>query len=533
MSAPVRRWPLLLIGAPAAVAVWSGWVGLGGLCGFGVIHPLPGIWDALRLNTAITLPVGVEAYGAYALGAWLAPGAPESAKAFARRSAIGALALGMTGQVIYHLLAAAHATRAPWPGVVLVSCIPVITLGFGAALTHLLRAGDGEATTRACPRRPPGSWRSTADLDRFADRPDRYRAGSATGTEPPAKPVRKARPPARAYRSATRRADSPRQRATVEDAEREFGPEIAAGQVPSLYAIRSLACRANLTTPDYLCPILVIPARTRPGAGRQRGILGWHEQHPRLGRRHRRNRRSGRSNYRRHRRLAHRGDRTMAGPRRTAPYRPGPAGERAAPATVRAALQLVARHARRAGADPRHALVRGVDRSPRSLSRRRAGSHTARLRVPRRRRGLPAVHRLPGRDLAPRQARAAPAASRRAAALMLALMQPARPAMILGITGGGTGLPALRSCAYFAAQLAARLIRTVSMLAGIARAVLQPRRPLERPGTAAGTPGRGACDGCGQAGCKKRTGPSPNLRPIPTKGLPGNPGPPSLANPAP
>jgi hypothetical protein len=46
----------------------------------------------------------------------------------------------MAGQVIYHLLAAAHATRAPWPVVVLVSCMPVLTLGFGAALTHLLRS---------------------------------------------------------------------------------------------------------------------------------------------------------------------------------------------------------------------------------------------------------------------------------------------------------------------------------------------------------------------------------------------------------
>ena len=138
MSGP-RRWPLLLIAAPAAVAVWSGWVGLGGMCGFGVIHPLPGIWDALRLNTAITLPVGVEAYGAYALGAWLTPGTPEQARTFARRSAVGALVLGMLGQVVYHLLAAAHAARAPWPVVVLVSCLPVVTLGFGAALTHLLR----------------------------------------------------------------------------------------------------------------------------------------------------------------------------------------------------------------------------------------------------------------------------------------------------------------------------------------------------------------------------------------------------------
>ena len=70
----MRRWPLFLIAAPAAVAVWSGWVGLGGMCGFGIIHPLPGICAGFQLNTAITLPVGVEAYGAYALGAWLAPG---------------------------------------------------------------------------------------------------------------------------------------------------------------------------------------------------------------------------------------------------------------------------------------------------------------------------------------------------------------------------------------------------------------------------------------------------------------------------
>ena len=62
------RWPLLLIAAPAAVAIWSGWVGLGELCGFGPIHPLPGIADGCTINTAITLPVGVEAYGAYALG---------------------------------------------------------------------------------------------------------------------------------------------------------------------------------------------------------------------------------------------------------------------------------------------------------------------------------------------------------------------------------------------------------------------------------------------------------------------------------
>jgi hypothetical protein len=144
------RWPLFLIAAPAAVAIWSGWVGLGGLCGFGPVELLPGVTN-WTLNTAITLPVGVEAYAAYALGAWMSPGTHPKARTFARWSALGALAYGMAGQVIYHLLAAAHATSAPWPVVVVVSCMPVAVLGLAAALTHLLRvpvAVPGKAAKR-------------------------------------------------------------------------------------------------------------------------------------------------------------------------------------------------------------------------------------------------------------------------------------------------------------------------------------------------------------------------------------------------
>ena len=139
-DSPSRRWPLILIAAPAAVAVWSGWVGLGGMCGFGLVQPFPGI-VAWHLNTAITLPVGVEAYGAYALGVWLAARmVPPRARRFAFWSAIGSLALGMLGQVAFHLLTAAGRTRAPWEVVVLVSCMPVVVLGCAAALTHLRRA---------------------------------------------------------------------------------------------------------------------------------------------------------------------------------------------------------------------------------------------------------------------------------------------------------------------------------------------------------------------------------------------------------
>src|SRR6185437_8201835 len=100
----------------------------------------PGIGDGFFVNTAITLPIGIESYGAYALSVWLGGRASERTRLFARRSAIGALVLGCFGQVAYHLLAAAHWTEAPWPVVIGVACLPVVTLFFAATLMHLKRA---------------------------------------------------------------------------------------------------------------------------------------------------------------------------------------------------------------------------------------------------------------------------------------------------------------------------------------------------------------------------------------------------------
>jgi hypothetical protein len=156
----VRSWPLLVLAAPAAVAVWSGWVGIGQMTGFGQIHPLPGIWDSLCIDTAVTLPVGVEAYAAYALRAWLARSRQVSRRTrrFAGWSAAASLLLGMAGQVAYHLLAQAGATRAPWEITTAVSCLPVLVLGMGAALAHLLCAdacGSGQADP--APEPPPSS----------------------------------------------------------------------------------------------------------------------------------------------------------------------------------------------------------------------------------------------------------------------------------------------------------------------------------------------------------------------------------------
>jgi hypothetical protein len=143
-----RRWPLWLLGAPAVVAIWSGWVGLGQMAGFGVVHPLPGIADGFELNTAITLPVGVEAYSAYALGAWLSPARLHAgARTFAKRSALASLGLGLIGQVLYHLLTSWGYQRAPVGVVVFVACLPVLVLGAGATLHHLLATHTPEDTT--------------------------------------------------------------------------------------------------------------------------------------------------------------------------------------------------------------------------------------------------------------------------------------------------------------------------------------------------------------------------------------------------
>jgi hypothetical protein len=53
-----------------------------------VVHPLPGIADRFSINSAITLPIGVETYAAFALRVWLSGQIPVSARRFAKWSAL-------------------------------------------------------------------------------------------------------------------------------------------------------------------------------------------------------------------------------------------------------------------------------------------------------------------------------------------------------------------------------------------------------------------------------------------------------------
>jgi hypothetical protein len=59
----------------------------------------------------------------------------------------------MFGQIAYHLLNAAHVVHAPWEITTAVSCLPVITLGFAAALIHLLHLGHEDEAETQLPQR--------------------------------------------------------------------------------------------------------------------------------------------------------------------------------------------------------------------------------------------------------------------------------------------------------------------------------------------------------------------------------------------
>src|SRR5260221_4041333 len=186
----VRSWPLLVLAAPAAAEVWSGWVGVAQKTGFGMVSPLPGIWPSLHLDTSITLPVGVECYAAIALRAWLSPAGSVSQRTrqFARRSAIFSFTLGMAGQVAYHLMQQAGMTRAPWAVTMLGSCLPVLVLAMGTALAHMLHDDAADADHSRTEGPGPWSFADQGGTDRSGPDEEPARSGRA-GPAPGPRPV--------------------------------------------------------------------------------------------------------------------------------------------------------------------------------------------------------------------------------------------------------------------------------------------------------------------------------------------------------
>lgn len=135
----LMRAMVLLVAASAFVAIWGGWVGLGGLAGFGPVNLLPGIGSGLEVDLSITLPLGIEAYAAIALYIAVSGLVVGGARWFAYGSAFAALAIGAFGQATYHVLSADQlSTAAPTPVVIFVSILPVLVLGGASTLLHLV-----------------------------------------------------------------------------------------------------------------------------------------------------------------------------------------------------------------------------------------------------------------------------------------------------------------------------------------------------------------------------------------------------------
>lgn len=156
----IGTWPILVLLLPAFVAIWGGWVGLGEMTGFGLINLLPGMGtDALPaelgqgakgfrwavVNTAITLPIGLETYAAYALHVFIqVQSRPGFLRTFAGVSALCSLILGMSGQVAYHVMESMKITEAPIWVTAIVGSLPVAVLGLGTTLGALIRRAEAQ-----------------------------------------------------------------------------------------------------------------------------------------------------------------------------------------------------------------------------------------------------------------------------------------------------------------------------------------------------------------------------------------------------
>ena len=93
------------------------------------------------------------------------PGLLRSAQDAPVRQVVGdlLLALGMAGQVTFHLLAQAGMARAPWAITTIVSCLPVLVLAMGTTLAHMLRADADAVDALDSGTGPPAVLRSPED----------------------------------------------------------------------------------------------------------------------------------------------------------------------------------------------------------------------------------------------------------------------------------------------------------------------------------------------------------------------------------
>jgi hypothetical protein len=136
MNETLKKVSLLGVAAPMLVSTWSGWVGLGTMCGFGIIQPFPGI-SGFELDTRITLPMGSEFYMIIGMSYAISRGTTRTARRFAAWSTGFALVQSLAAQVAYHYMHSQGVDDAPWGVIVAVSASLVLTLASAMMLYHL------------------------------------------------------------------------------------------------------------------------------------------------------------------------------------------------------------------------------------------------------------------------------------------------------------------------------------------------------------------------------------------------------------
>ena len=160
MTTPTHRdrWTyggMLAVALAAAVLSFSALAGLAELAGVTAAAPLPG---GARLRLAWLLPIAVDAYAVTATRVWLRTAGTTRTRAYARRNAVGAIALSVAGNAAYHALDAAGVTlgevRGGWAVVVAVSAVPPVMLGLVGHL-HALVSEDHRAAPTPATRPTP------------------------------------------------------------------------------------------------------------------------------------------------------------------------------------------------------------------------------------------------------------------------------------------------------------------------------------------------------------------------------------------
>ena len=152
------RWTyggMLAVALAAAVLSFSALAGLAELAGVTGGLPLPA---GGRFRLAWLLPIAVDAYAVTATRVWLRTAGTARTRGYARRNAVGAIALSVAGNAAYHALDAAGVTslvdvRAGWGVVVAVSAVPPVMLGLVGHLHALVSDDHSSPTPPAAGRR--------------------------------------------------------------------------------------------------------------------------------------------------------------------------------------------------------------------------------------------------------------------------------------------------------------------------------------------------------------------------------------------